>query len=442
MKKLSCLGILFLILIGIVWGIRPLRQSSVQAFSSYATTNADTYLYLPMVRKSGTPPSPFCPAYTESSLYRARSNQITVGPSDDWMNTIQNAAEDTEILLQDGTYTMSGTVWLWQKDNVTIRSASGNRDAVILQGPGYALPLHEGFGINGRNITIADLTMTNIRNHAISIKSSSEIEATHIYNVHLVDIGTQHIKGSGSNGIEDGIVACSRIGYTDGGVQGDYINGIDIHGAIDWTIRDNEIYNIFGDGSGCEVDINCGTYLRGGGPAILLWNNSSGNVVERNQIIDSFRGIALGFGSGHESGTVRNNFFYQSEDARAVPVGDPITGDMGIQLMTSGAVLVEHNTIILGGSYPGAIEARNSSGHVIIRNNLLTAPVWDRNSASFLDEGNITDATVADLEAAGEPHVPSDSRVIGAGVVTSLNHDIDGDERNGRYDVGVDQVVP
>jgi len=274
------------------------------------------------------------------------------------------------------------------------------------------MPVHEGFGINGHNITIADLTMTQIRNHAISIKSSSGAEATHIYNVHLVDIGTQHIKGSGAYGIEDGVVACSRIGYTDGGVQGDYINGIDIHHAIDWVLRDNEIYNIFGDGSGCEVDIDCGSYYRGGGPAILLWNNSSGNVVERNRIIDSYRGIALGFGTGHEGGIVRNNFFYQSEAERDVPVGPPISGDMGIQLMTSGNVMVEHNTIILGGSYPGAIEARNASGHVTIRNNLLTAPVWDRGSVSFSQAGNITDATVADLETAGEPHVPAGSRLV------------------------------
>ena len=433
MRRHFIFGVVLLAAVaGVLCGKRP--------FPTHA--NGETIVYLPIVRKPGTPPSIFCPTYTDSTLYRPRANQITVGPADDWMNTIQNVADDTEILLQDGTYTMSSTVWLWLKNDVTIRGASGNRDAVILQGPGYGLPVHEGFGINGRNITIADLTMTNIRNHAISIKSSAAVEATHVYNVHLVDIGTQHIKGSGSDGIEDGVVACSRIGYTDGGVQGDYINGIDIHGAIVWVIRDNEIYNIFGDGSGCEVDLDCGTYQRGGGPAILLWNNASGNVVERNQIIDSFRGIALGFGSGHDGGIVRNNFFYQSEAQRTVPVGPPITGDMGIQLVTTGNVTVEHNTVILGGSYPGAIEVWNPGGHVTIRNNLLTAPIWNRGSVSFSDVGNITDATVADLATAGDPHVLSGSRVIGAGVTTTLDHDIDGDERNGRYDVGADQVVP
>ncbi|MCP5096139.1 MAG: hypothetical protein GY943_11340 [Chloroflexi bacterium] len=433
MKQLSGLVILILfVFVAVLWGKRPFP------------TNADstTYIYLPIIQKPGTPPSSYCPAYIDSTLYRSRAKQITLNPADDWMNAIQNAAPDTEILLLDGTYAMGSTLWLGSTSNLTIRSASGNRDAVILQGPGYGLPVHEGFAFNGHNITIADLTMTDIRNHAISIKSGSGAEATHIYNVHLVDIGTQHIKGSGTNGIEDGIVACSRIGYTDGGVEGDYINGIDIHGAIDWEIRDNALYNIFGDGSGCEVDIDCGTYLRGGGPAILLWNNASGNMVERNQIINSFRGIALGLGSGHEGGIVRNNFFYQAEAARTVPFGAPITGDMGIQLITSGSVLVEHNTIILGGNYPGAIEVWNPSGHVTIQNNLITVPIWDRGSASFSQAGNIIDATVADLRTPGYPHVPVTSRVVGAGVATALDHDIDGDERNGRFDVGADQVTP
>lgn len=165
-------------------------------------------------------------------------------------------------------------------------------------------------------------------------------------------------------------------------------------------------------------------------------------TVDTEILMDSFRGIALGFGSGHEGGVVRNNFFYQSTASRTVPVRPPVAGDMGIQLVTSGSVMVEHNTIILGGDYPGAIEVWNPAGYVTIRNNLLTAPIWDRGSASYADTGNITDAATADFITPGDPHVPPASRVIGAGVVTALDHDIDGDGRNGRYDVGADQFVP
>jgi len=93
------------------------------------------------------------------------------------------------------------------------------------------------------NVTIADLSITGMRNHAISIKCALGADATHIYKVHLYDIGTQHIKGTPSSG--DGAVACSKFSYSPNGVQGDYINGIDIHGATNWVVHDNEIYNIW-----------------------------------------------------------------------------------------------------------------------------------------------------------------------------------------------------
>jgi len=373
----------------------------------------------------GSPPTDFCPAYVNSLLYRSRQTQITVGPNDDWMGTIQGAQPGTEILLLDGEYLLDEyTVLVY--DDVTIRSASGNRDAVLIQGLGYGEG-SEGFMVYGANVTIADLSMTAMRNHAISIKGDQGAQATHVYNVHLYDIGTQHVKGT-PGGIADGVVACSSIGYTPGGVQGDYIAGVDIHQAIDWVIRDNLFYNIWGDGSGCEVDIDCGTYVSE--PAVLMWNNASGTIVERNIFRDCFRNIAFGLGNGHEGGIIRNNFIYQSTP-----------GDAGIELRDANNAQVQHNTIILGGDYTGAIEVWNASGH-LIRNNLITAPIWNRGNASFTAEGNIIDAANDDLAAPGDPHLPPGSRAIGAGVASDVDSDIDGDPREGSWDVGADQFTP
>ncbi len=371
--------------------------------------------------------SQFCPGYVQSPLHRTRTQQITVGPDEDWEAVLAGAAPDTDILLADGDYTMTGYAVHLTNPGVTIRSASGDRDSVVIRGQGYGVP-SEGLMVAAADITVADLTMTDIRDHGISIKPESGAAATQVYNVHLVDIGTQAIKASSAGDNRDGVVACSAIGYSEDGVQGDYIGAIDLHRSIDWTIRDNYIYNVTGDGSGCIIDEECGTYVSH--PAILIWNQSSGAVIERNTIVDSWRAITLGLGRGYEGGAVRNNFIHQSEP-----------GDAGIELYDAHDVIVEHNTVMVI-DYRGAIEYGGSS-NVTIRNNLVTAEPLDRPergaSTGMTIVGNIIDASSADLAAPGQPQLVEGSRAIGAGVETGLAVDIDGDARSGRWDVGADQ---
>jgi hypothetical protein len=383
--------------------------------------------------------SAFCPPYVSSPLHRPRLRTVQANPGN-WVARIEGAQAGDEILLADGTYTLAQYA-VQISVPLTVRGASGNRDAVVIRGAGYGVP-SEGLMVHAANVTIADLTMTAIRNHAISIKGESGAEAPHVYNVHLYDIGTQHIKGTPGDGVGDGVVACSRLGYTPGGARGDYIDAIDIHRGINWTVRDNEIYNHWGDGTGCEVDRDCGLYASGGGPAILFWNNSSGTVVERNRILDSYRGIALGFGSPHPGGAVRNNFFYQPSAGRPGARGF-IPGDMGVQIDYGSGTVADHNTVILGGSYPGAIEVWHSSS-VTVRNNLLTRPVWDRGGNTGLAvAGNKGDATAADLAVAGDFHLAAGSGAVDfAGVVaTPVAVDLDGQPRpqGARADAGCDE---
>jgi|GEM_PF-2613345 len=400
---------------------------------SYANTQTNAGGGQDSVDSHNCAPEPFaaratnyCPAYPASPLFRQRANSLTIGPDEDWQSLIEGAAPNTEILLRDGVYQLSNYAVVLGNSNVTIRSASGNRNTVRIVGQGYG-PGSEGFMVLAANITIADLSMRAIRNHAISIKPEVGAARTHIYNVHLFNIGTQHIKGSSGDASIGGVVACSSMGYTPGGARGDYLGAIDIHSAVNWIVRDNYIYNINGDGSGCEVDIDCGTYIYGA-PSIFIWNGSRGSIVERNTIVDSYRGIALGLGSGHQGGVIRNNFIYR-----------PIAGDAGIELWTANNLLVEHNTVILGGDYPGAIEYRESS-NITVRNNLISAQPWDRGNNSGINlGGNIGNATAREFITPGDPHLRSNSRAIGAGIASNLATDIDGDSRSGRADVGADQ---
>ncbi len=374
---------------------------------------------------SSTPPpmGDFCPAFADSGLLVTPTRVVSVSvsasdPTDhNLVAALQDAVDGDEILIEPGTYQVDRYA-INITASVVIRGATGNRDDVVIRGPGYGTG-GETLMVRAPDVAIADISLTNMRNHAISLKPGAD--RIIIYNVHLYDVGTQHIKGS-AGPFRDGLIACSSIGYTEGGAQGDYINGIDIHRAIDWTIRDNYLYNIWGDGSGCEVDIDCGTYLPGGGPAILIWNGSSGNIVERNVIVESFMGIALGYGrTEHPGGIIRNNFIYRSRAG----------GDMGIHLDTARDTLVDHNTVYNVGDYPGDIELRDSR-NITFRNNLITASIWDRRGNTYDAIGNVESLVIGDFQTPGRPAIRAGVAAhdcAGAVTIPGIDTDIAGNPR-------------
>lgn len=403
----------------------------------------------------------FCPTYTQSPLYaaRARANRIVVSPPASpadysWLTTISSAAPNTEILLQDGVYHFPDLYALTYdkyqvKDNITVRSFSGNRDAVKIVGAGYRTP-SEGFLIAGKNSVIADISITQMRNHGIAIKGELGAEAPHIYNVHLYNIGTQFIKGtpdttaSGGgqgDGVSNTVIACSRFDYIDDEgktkdqwKEGDYNGAIDLHRFHNSLIRDNYVSEMTGTGSGCEVD-SCGQgYIPN--PSIFAWNQSSGTITERNTLINNFRGISYGLGRGHSGGIIRNNFIYRPQTL--YHLNGNVAGDAGIELQNSTGALVAHNTVYTPG-YPGAIEAREGANNLVF-NNFITSPVWNRGDTNLSIQGNIDNLQSSDLIASTDPHLKfSNSRAVGAcSALADITTDIDGQSRAGRCDVGAD----
>jgi len=387
------------------------------------------------------PPTPnpnqntnFCPAYDESPLYRARSNTLILSPSDtNWEQQVASAPPDTEILLADGEYLMDQETIYMANSDITVRSLSGNRDSVVIQGLGYYVGTSEGFMIAADRITIADLTMYGMRRHAIAMKPGFDadgiLDKTYVYNMNIYNTGTQHVKGADSGENREAVVACSTIGYTPGAVVGSYIGAIGIFEGSDVVVRDNYVYNIYGDGSGCDVSAPQDACIYDSVPAIYM-RDSRDSIIERNTVIDSWRGISLGIHNGHTRGIVRNNFVYRDRP-----------GDHGISIELSTDTIVEHNTVIVDG-YWAPIEVRAGSGHVF-RNNLTTLPIQLRNGTfnnSVEGNGNIEYATINDFIAPGDPHLRADSIAIGGGVVPSeVTYDIDGQIRVNRWDVGADQ---
>lgn len=366
-----------------------------------------------------------CPAYTQSEIFRPRARQVILTPQDDWQKAIQTAQADTEFLLEDGTYNL--TLYAIQVgDNITIRGRSGNRENVVIRGRGYAVGA-EGLQVLGDNVTIADLSITEMRNHGVAIKGEFDVAAPHIYNVHFYNIGTQMLKGTlGAHDIPNGLVACSEMNYTPGRVRGDYIAAIDVMFTTHWVIRNNLIKNFTGDHSGCEIDSNC--IYTAVHPAMLIWANSKGTVIELNVFINNNRNIALGLDRGFDGGIVRNNFIYRSEP-----------GDAGIELRTATNTLVAHNTVFTE-NYRGAIEMSPGGGNRVI-NNFISAPVRIRDGAVFTEKGNLYDLAAGDLFDLDVGHLMNGSRAIGAcTALTEVTLDIEGQSRTGHCDVGADFV--
>ncbi|MEM7564744.1 MAG: hypothetical protein AAF353_17090 [Pseudomonadota bacterium] len=326
--------------------------------------------------------SSHCQAFERSAYFRETEASIEADPSN-WIEKIANAPAGVEVLLADGLYNLDRYAIVFEKP-LTLRSASGNRESVIIEGQGYGENA-EALMIMADDVHIADITVRNVRDHAISIKEG--FARSVIYNVDLIDVGTQHIKGNRMG--PDGLIACSRMGYTTDVAPGDYNGAIDLHAAVGWTIRDNYIYNIWGDGSGCLVDEDCGTYYPGGGPAILLWKDSKDNVVERNRIVGSFRGISLGLDTPYSGGVVRDNLVYLDVTGKQ-GVDAFIEHDTGISLLGADNVVVEGNTVLLPGAYPGPIELQNTQGN-LLRNNLVSAPIWNRGNSQYNGCENLTD---------------------------------------------------
>jgi len=356
---------------------------------------------------------------------------------------VNNLTSGTTILIADGTYDLTNTLNIRGVSGVSIRSASGNRDAVTLRGRGMS---NASFGnvphvlavYDAQDVLIADMTLRDAYYHLIQIHGEDDADGVHMFNLHLVDAGEQLVKGStaGSPGpyADDGIVECSLFEYTDR-ARSWYTNGVDVLAGSNWIIRDNTFRNIRAP----EGQL--------AGPAVLMWRNSLDTIVERNLFIECDRAIALGLSApdsnsrdgdttyDHQGGIIRNNMIYREG-----------SGDVGISVNYSRGVEISNNTVILNGTFPwGAIEYRFSSTSATIRNNLTDAPIWQRNSANGSVTDNLTtavagwfvDASTGDLHLASSATQAIDT----ATTLSTVVDDFDGDFRpmGAGPDIGADE---
>jgi len=346
---------------------------------------------------------------------------------------------DLTIALTDGTYALSGHVWIGG-DGVTIRGQSGNRDAVVLEGSGMTSGATHVFQISGNDVTIEDLTLRRVRQHAIQIHGESPYGAdrTVLRNLRIEDTGEQMVKvsyrdGDGSTS-DDGLVEGCSFEFTAGIGPQYYIGGVDAHAARNWTVR------------GCTFRSIRSPEATVAEHAVHFWSGSEGTLVERNLIVNCDRGIGFGLGTrGHQGGVVRNNMIYHADLG-----GD--RADVSIELETALGTEVYNNTIYQEHGYPAAISARWGGSNVTVTNNLIRVAggtsnaIWARDGATITQSNNVVDAQSSWFvdPAAADLHVKEGTAAVvdQATPLAGLTTDFDGDPRplGSAPDIGADEV--
>lgn len=268
--------------------------------------------------------SRFCPPLPPPRAEQKRA-YVASGDVSMLLETLRTASPGTTLLLADGVYTLAPHQSLEvSTPGVTIRGASGRRAAVVIEG-GY-----NTISINADDITVAHMSLRNPTFHAIQVRGEVGLVRPTIYNVHLVDAGQQFVKVSTGDGTQGKfadacLVACSLIEYTTHARGTDstppsYTNGVDILAGKDWVIRDNVFRRIRSQAGPA-------------GPAILVWKNALNTLIQRNLILDSWRGIALGLSApdalsrggayvayDHQDGLVENNVILALHQAADVAI--------------------------------------------------------------------------------------------------------------------------
>jgi hypothetical protein len=394
---------------------------------------------------SAIPVAPASASAACAPLSAAGDHEVTVRSTAELQSAVDNLTSGTTILIEDGVYDLTNTLNIRGVSGVTIRSASGNRDAVVMRGRGmanadYGNVPHILAVYDATDVLIADLTMRDAYHHLIQIHGESDADGVHLYNLHLIDSGEQFVKGStaGNPGpyADDGVVECSLFEYTDR-ARSDYTNGVDVLAGSGWIIRDNVFRNI-------RAPVG-----QLAGPAVLMWRNSLDTIVERNLFIECDRAIALGLSTpdantrdgnttyDHQGGVIRNNMIYREGP-----------GDVGITVNYARDVAIYHNTVTQNGTFPwAAIEYRFSATSAVIANNLTDGPIWQRDGASGSVAGNITDGTsdwFVDA-GAGDLHLSAaaDEAIDTTSGPALVNDDFDGHFRpvGTAADVGADEYA-
>lgn len=356
------------------------------------------------------------------------------------VEALAEAKDGQTILLADGLYEMPIYVEI-RADNVTLRSASGDREKVIIDGSKSNHGELIGFRACS-GVTVADLTIQNVKWNGFKINSETDVQELTIYNCIIHNVWQRGVKGVKVPEPHRDVIRPKKcrvqycLFYNDRPkrlsddatdiAKGNYIAGIDVMYAKDWIISDNVFVGIQGrTGEG-----------RG---AIFMWFDTQDCIVERNIIIDCDIGVQLG--NPHRADgveihatrcSVRNNFITRAPEA-------------GIVTAYTRDCKLLNNTIHDPDSRLGRLirTVRDNDG-LVVSNNLISGPGISSESTSDIAFANnvVRDMTDSFIDPDhGNLHLAKNApgAIDRGDALADVVADMDGQTRGDTPDIGADE---
>ncbi len=368
---------------------------------------------------------------------------VTVSTVDELQAAVQQAGDNTTIAIAPGTYHLTNTLhFRGPAKNVVIRGTTGNPRDVVLMGRGmtnksYGTVPHGILVDDLQDMLIADLTIRDVYYHPITFQAHAGCQRPHVYNCRLINAGEQFIKSnpnpkSVGGGVDGGIVEFTVMEF-ETTARDWYTNGVDVLTGKGWTIRHCLFRNIR-----TPPDDKKQT-----GPAVLMWQGCADTLCESNLFINCEANISFGMIASerpdHSGGIIRNNIIFR---------GPGSSGDTGIAVWNSPGTKVLHNTVILSGTFPNAIESRfASTTNCLIAYNLCDGNITQRDGAQATLVDNITRAIPSWFVDAtgGNLHLTETAAnaLLKAKPCKEVTDDFDGQPRpaDGLRNLGADQYT-
>jgi hypothetical protein len=165
-----------------------LLAALLSAWLPAATVAADGSVTVPILNPPQQAWFPVAPA-----LPPAPDDRVEVSTVEELIRAIEEARPGQTILVADGHYRMPRYVEICA-NRVTLRGASGHRERVVLDG---VQSMHgELLGFRScSDVTVADLTIQNIRYNGFKINSDSGVQRLTIRNCIIHNIWQRGVKG-------------------------------------------------------------------------------------------------------------------------------------------------------------------------------------------------------------------------------------------------------